>query len=206
LTNLKDFGAIDQDRDGYPKDAVSYVCFDKKIHRRFASVWVTLDCDDNNDQAYRLHTFYTDSDRDGFGSFEAELCTNRDLAAPAGYVLNADDCDDQDAQKWDVKNLALDRDADGYTGSEVESLCLGKDIPKPYLVPSPIADCNDRNKELWLWTATYRDLDNDGIGAGQHQWQCLGKAMPQGFSRGGYDPDDQNVNITEDDAITLSFP
>jgi|GEM_PF-6699802 len=125
-----------------------------------------------------------------------DVCTSKAYVIPPGYSDDGSDCDDSNRTIWAWTSLGTDLDKDGYTRTTVD-MCIGLDIPSPYITPTKIVDCNDQDQKIWRWMPVYQDQDGDGIGSGQFSQQCMGLKAPAGFSLGGYDPNDKDLNVTE---------
>ena len=63
----------------------------------------------------------------------------------------------------------------------------------------PDAPCDDGDPALTQLAVLYPDHDGDGVGAPPRQITCIGTTVPDGPSRGGYDDDDSDPDIIEDE-------
>ncbi len=52
----------------------------------------------------------------------------------------------------------------------------------------------------------YEDGDADGVGAGARSVLCTGAGIPDGLSIRGYDSDDEDPTVTEDDLSIALLP
>lgn len=60
-------------------------------------------------------------------------------------------------------------------------------------------DCNDDEPTLTHLAVRYPDQDGDGVGASPRQILCIGATTPLGFAVGGYDDDDGDPTVIEDE-------
>jgi hypothetical protein len=119
------------------------------------------DCDGQVDEGFNRITFYTDADRDGYGSSSSTLACK----APEGYVSRNGDCNDNNKEinpgateqcnetddncngfvdeGFTSKTYFLDQDGDGYGSLATQQGCRA---PTGYVDKG--GDCNDFNKDI----------------------------------------------------------
>lgn len=129
-------GGVDLDEDLWPagKD-----CDDEDPDRNPSAVekcdFIDNDCDGQHDEGV-THTFYRDSDFDGFG--DGAGATLEGCAPPIGWVYLVGDCDDKDPQVYpgaEEVGDGVDKDCDGQVDCEEDT---GQGC-----APASESDCSD---------------------------------------------------------------
>jgi hypothetical protein len=157
---------------------------------------------DLEDGSYGVPMTYVaiDADGDGFTvPASGEVCTDGTLPPPYHDAEQGLDCDDADpALAHPVPYAAIDADGDGATVPASGAICAAM-LPPPYRAAAQGLDCNDADPAVDHAAVLYPDQDADGVGATPRQLLCIGAAAPPGFVRGGYDEDDADPGVIEDD-------
>jgi hypothetical protein len=99
--------------------------------------------------------------------------------------------------------VAIDGDGDGVTLPENGEVCTNGTLPPPYKAAQNGLDCNDADPAVHRVAIVYPDVDGDGVGATPRQIRCIGAAPPTGFSSTGYDEDDGDPAVIEDEEEDL---
>ncbi len=172
-------GFADADADGFP---ACEDCNDKAAAVNPTAVELCNGDDDNCDgiddnDAVGTHTYYADTDNDGFGdpATASDACE-----APAGFVANDNDCNDDvtgthpgatetcddvdqncngviDEEASNSKTFYLDADGDGHGGSVSQIACAA-----PASFVSTSTDCDDLDAKTHAGAAEACDgADND---------------------------------------------
>ena len=154
------------------------------------------DCDDADSTIGAASTWYTDSDRDGFGdsSSSTESCTQ-----PPGTSADDTDCDDTDAsvnpgavETW---YDGVDSDCDGASDYDADS--DGWDS-QDY----GGEDCDDTDPTSELVSNWYTDDDGDGYGDPASSTSAC--AAPSGTVDNACDTDDTDASVYDAVALQVS--
>jgi len=189
----------DFDDDGVTTPKVGEVCSGATLPRGYRTTPIGADCDDENKTVWRTVDIYDDSDHDGVGAGPGTpTCIGQ--SAPPDKSLTDTDCAASDATLWRLLAYAhVDRDRDGATMPETGAECSGDALLPPFYTTAHGNDCNDDNDTLTRYVVLYPDGDGDGVGRTPSVIQCLGATLPEGFSTGGYDIDDGDPAVIEDE-------
>ena len=159
------------------------------------------DCDDHDATVWASVWGYADGDHDEVGAGTAvELCTDGTL--PAGWVASGTDCAPADGGAWRLLSYSLaDADGDGYTARVATgTVCAGAALPDPSRASAAGNDCDDADASVYRAIVRYPDHDGDGVGATPRTIFCVAAEEPAGHSRFGWDVDDGDPDVIEDDA------
>lgn len=99
--------------------------------------------------------------------------------------------------------VAIDADGDGVTLPASGEVCTAGTLPPPYKAARNGLDCDDADPAVHRIAIVYPDVDGDGVGATPRQIRCIGTAPPPGFATTGYDEDDGDPAVIEDEADDL---
>jgi len=190
------YSAIDEDLDSYQLSLTGTECTNGHLSEIYQASFDNSklpDCNDVNDQIWRIIWLYEDSDNDLKGAgVETEHCYGN--TQPTQWVLDSSDCDDTDVNIWRNELIYPDLDGDGHGAISGEALaCIGYQPPNDTVFDS--SDCNDGNINIWRTDLAYDDIDGDGIGAGPQQAYCTNAHAATGTSYDGYDCDDYDSGI-----------
>ena len=160
------------------------------------------DCDDA-DPARRVSVGgYADADGDGVGSGPAEVFCG-DGSLPAGYVPSGTDCAPADPARWQLlAYTAVDRDGDGVSAPESGTVCTGAALPAPYRTRDLGPGLRRRGSPP-CGTPRCSTSTRTATASAPRRARCsaLGPPGPPGFSRLGWDLDDQDPARSWDPAL-----
>lgn len=125
-----------------------------------------------------LHTYYQDTDGDGFGNAGISI-SNCSTLPPAGYVTDSTDCND-------TQLLYADNDGDGFGGSTPAACGVANNT-----------DCDDADAAINPLTVWVVDADGDGAYTGSPVAQCAspGAGYVVFTAQQPGDCDDANANV-----------
>ncbi|WP_163999669.1 hypothetical protein [Pyxidicoccus caerfyrddinensis] len=189
----------DVDGDSYTVPESGLLCSGAALPPGYLTASNGFDCDDADLTVYLRLQAWADTDADGVGAGPATmLCTDGTVRAP--WSTTGTDCAAEDGARWQTRTyFHVDRDADGHTTPEKGQQCVGAALPAPYFTQATGNDCDDTAPDLFRWAVVYRDEDADGVGTPPRSISCLGQSLPAGFSFKGYDVDDADAAVQEDE-------
>ena len=190
------YSAIDEDLDSYQLSLAGTECTNGTLPEIYQVIFdgsKLPDCNDANDQAWRIVMAFSDTDADGYGAgSETQHCIGDSL--PPLWVDNSTDCEDTNANIWREELIYADADADGYGSESTTALtCIGEQPPVGQVFDS--SDCDDTNNNAWRIDQAYFDIDGDGIGAGSKLEHCTNDQAAVNTSQLSYDCDDNDISV-----------
>ncbi|WP_164015851.1 hypothetical protein [Pyxidicoccus trucidator] len=197
------FSHRDVDGDGFTVSQAGTLCSGAALPSDYKT---SANGDDCNDAVPTEHTrlqAWADMDADGVGSGEATtLCTDGTVRAP--WSATGTDCEPEDGTRWTTRSyFHVDRDTDGHTTPERGTVCTGSTLLAPYFTQAAGNDCDDTQATLFRWAVLYPDADGDGVGTAPRAVSCLGQDVPTGLSFKGYDVNDADAAVQEDEEDDL---
>ncbi len=181
------------------------------------------ECDDIPAK-YRYVKALDDKDHDGYGQgAEQVVCIGslgeKDESLGDKILFDAskgkDDCDDiADKFRW-IKGFQ-DKDRDGWGVGQESSICVDSRGTEDPLFAGLVAsserkgqDCNDDDKDLNKVTFVWKDRDGDAFGAGGVSLLCTTQSeqdlLSLGWSKTGYDSNDDDSAVVEDEDEMIEF-
>ncbi|MFP2906470.1 hypothetical protein ACLESD_15680, partial [Pyxidicoccus sp. 3LFB2] len=197
------FSHRDVDGDGFTVPGAGTLCAGATLPAGYTTVANGDDCNDALSTEHTRLQAWADTDADGVGAGEATtLCTDGTVRAP--WSSTGTDCEPEDSARWRrLSYFHVDRDADGHTTPERGELCTGAALTAPYFTRAAGNDCDDTQAAMFRWAVLYPDADGDGVGTAPRAVSCLGQALPTGFSFKGYDVNDADAAVQEDEEEDL---
>ncbi len=181
------------------------------------------DCDDVPTK-YRYVKALDDKDHDGYGQgAEQAVCIGalgvKDEVLTDKVLAEAnkgkDDCDDIADKFYRIKGYQ-DKDRDSWSVGQESSICVDARGTEDPLFAGLVAsserkgqDCNDDDKNLNKMTFVWKDRDGDTVGAGGVSLLCTTQneqdLQSLGWSKTGYDSNDDDATIVEDEDEIIDF-
>ena len=189
----------DIDGDGVTVAESGSVCTGAALPEGYRTVGNGDDCAPRDPLAFRIVNLYADGDHDGVGAGAVTAtCIGREL--PPETSTTGTDCAPDDIRQFQMLPYShVNRDRDRATAPERGTTCSGAALVPPYFLAPIGHDCDDDDDLVDHWVVLYADGDGDGVGAGRYALTCVGDTLPEGMSTGGYDIDDNNRDLVEDE-------
>jgi hypothetical protein len=189
----------DADGDSVTTAESGTICSGTTLPPGYRTTGNGLDCAPDDITRWRTVDLYADIDRDGIGAGPA-IPTCMGDTRPDGLSDRGTDCAPDDITRWGMLPYHhVNRDGDRATIPETGSVCSGAAVLPPYYVAPIGHDCDDADGDRYRWVVLYPDTDGDGVGTTPYAVHCLGDDLPAGQSTRGYDIDDGDPAVIEDE-------
>jgi hypothetical protein len=189
----------DSDGDGATTPENGSVCSGAALPAGYRTTASGADCAADDATRWQTVTLYADTDGDLIGAGPA-IPTCMGTTRPAGMSDRGTDCAADDVTRWGMLPYShVDRDRDGATLPEAGTVCSGAAVLPPFFIAPIGHDCDDADDARHRWVVLYPDRDHDGVGETPYDVVCLGADIPEGRSTRGYDIDDSDPTVIEDE-------
>jgi hypothetical protein len=189
----------DSDGDGATTAEAGAVCSGAALPAGYRTAASGNDCAAGDPTRWQTVALYADTDGDLVGAGSA-IPTCMGTTRPPGLSDRGTDCAADDITRWGLLAYGhVNRDGDRATIPEAGTVCSGAAVLPPYYIAPIGHDCDDADADLYRWVVLYPDGDGDGVGETPYTVTCLGDAIPAGQSTRGYDIDDSDPAVIEDE-------